>query len=108
MPSFPVMGDAFFLTGARGAGRAACAAFQVLVRPAGERAMEEATLQALVRGACEAHQGELHFAWEGADPMRRGLDFFRRACALQQQHAGGRTVRNTLHTGGTLIDEDWA
>lgn len=108
MRSFPAMGDAFFLTGARGTGHAACAAFQVLVRPAGDAAMEEATLQALVHGAFEAQQGELHFAWEGGEPMRRGLDFFRRAFALQQQHAGGRTVRNTLHTGGTLIDEEWA
>ena len=108
MPSFPAMGDAYFLTGARGTGHAACAAFQVLVRPTGDGAMGEATLQALVHGAFEAQEGELHFAWEGGEPMRRGLDFFRRAFALQQQHAGGRTVRNTLHTGGTLIDEEWA
>lgn len=109
MRSFPLMRPAFFLTGARGTGPATCASLQVLARPAGGAGMDEATLAALVRGAAEAQQaGEIHFAWQGAEPMRRGLAFFRRALALQQEHAPGRTVRNTLHTGGTLVDEEWA
>jgi uncharacterized protein len=122
------MSDAFFLTAARGLGRAGCASLELLVRPAGAACnlrcshcgggardaqegarMGEDTLAALVRGACETQgTGEIHFSWRGGEPMLCGLDFFRQALALQRQHAGDRTVRNTLHTNGTLLDDDWA
>lgn len=120
------MSEAFFLTAARGVGRAGCAPLQVLVRPVGgacnlrcshcaaagapqDARMGEDTLEALVRGALQAPDGgEVHFAWQGGEPTLCGLDFFRQALALQRQHAGGRAVRNTLHTNGTLIDAEWA
>ncbi|MEJ8836393.1 SPASM domain-containing protein [Ramlibacter sp. AN1133] len=109
MRSFLAMSPAVFLTGARSPGPVRCACLQVLVRPGGCTGMDDETLQAIVQGAIEAQEaGEVHFSWQGAEPMEQGLDFFRRALALQHAHAPGRTVRNTLHTGGTLIDDAWA
>jgi uncharacterized protein len=78
--------------------------------PAGRRPdMDDATLEAFIRSYIEAQPGgEVHFAWQGGEPTLRGLDFFRRAVALQQRHAGGRVIHNALQTNGVLIDADWA
>ncbi|MFA9215926.1 MAG: anaerobic sulfatase maturase [Sphingomonadaceae bacterium] len=50
---------------------------------------------------------EVLFTWQGGEPMLRGLDFYRRAVALQQELGGGKTIRNALQTNGTLLDDDW-
>lgn len=119
------MSHVSFLTAARGPERVGCPALQVSARPVGgacnlrcshcagasapqHARMGEDTLEAVVRGALEAGSAEVHFTWQGGEPVLRGLDFFRRALALQRQHGEGRTVRNTLHTNGTLIDAEWA
>lgn len=47
------------------------------------------------------------FAWQGGEPTLLGVDFFRRAVALQKQHADGRTISNTLQTNGVLLDDAW-
>lgn len=36
-----------------------------------------------------------------------GLDFFRRAVAMQRQYAAGRRITNTIQTNGTLLDDEW-
>jgi uncharacterized protein len=52
---------------------------------------------------------DIWFSWQGGEPTLLGIDFFRRAIALQQTYAPpGRTVRNALQTNGTLLDEEWA
>ncbi len=50
---------------------------------------------------------EVLFTWQGGEPMLRGLDFYRRAVAYQQELAGGKTIRNALQTNGVLLDEAW-
>ena len=51
---------------------------------------------------------EVTFTWQGGEPMLRGLDFYRRAVALQKKYARpGQTVNNDLQTNGTLLDEEW-
>lgn len=50
---------------------------------------------------------EVLFTWQGGEPMLRGLDFYRRAVALQRELAGGKTIRNALQTNGVLLDEAW-
>lgn len=50
---------------------------------------------------------EISFAWQGGEPTLMGLDFFRKAVALQRQYAGGRPVHNSFQTNGTLLDDDW-
>ena len=52
---------------------------------------------------------EIWFSWQGGEPTLMGIDFFRRAVALQKQYAPtGRVVRNALQTNGTLLDAEWA
>lgn len=51
---------------------------------------------------------EVEFVWQGGEPLLMGLDFFRQAVAYQREFAGGKQIRNTLQTNGTLIDKAWA
>jgi uncharacterized protein len=52
---------------------------------------------------------EVVFSWQGGEPTLMGLDFFRKAVALQKKYAKpGQRIENDLQTNGTLLDEDWA
>jgi len=67
------------------------------------------TLEAFVKGMIQSQGGqEIPFAWQGGEPMLRGLDFFRKVVELQRRYADGRTVTNALQTNGILIDDAWA
>ena len=71
--------------------------------------MSDEVLEAYVRRYIAAQSTpEVEFTWQGGEPTLLGIDFFRRALALQQRHAGGKIIRNTLQTNGTLIDDEWA
>jgi len=48
------------------------------------------------------------FAWQGGEPTLLGLDFFERVVALQQRHAKGKRIENTIQTNGVLIDDSWS
>ncbi len=50
---------------------------------------------------------QVTFAWQGGEPTLLGVDFFRRAVALQKQHAAGRKISNTIQTNGILLDDAW-
>ncbi|MFA9439375.1 anaerobic sulfatase maturase [Uliginosibacterium sp. sgz301328] len=50
---------------------------------------------------------EVAFTWQGGEPTLQGLDFYRRAVALQAEHGRGRHITNSFQTNGLLIDEDW-
>lgn len=68
-----------------------------------ERLLEQFTLQHLSSesGDCIA------IAWHGGEPLLRGIEFFKKAMALQRKYAGGRQVENSIQTNGLLVDEDW-
>lgn len=106
-------------------------AFQVMVKPVGPRCnlhcsycyypdgsgrsgapvhpMSDVLLEKLIRETIEANEiQEVTFTWHGGEPLLAGLDFFRRAVALQKRHAGGKRIVNTLQTNGTLLTADWA
>ncbi len=42
-----------------------------------------------------------------ASPRADGSRFLKRAVALEKHYGAGRTVRNSLQTNGTLLDDDW-
>jgi serine-type anaerobic sulfatase-maturating enzyme len=70
--------------------------------------MSDAVLEEYVRQYIQAQPGqEVHFAWQGGEPTLPGVDFFRKAVALQKRFAGGKTVSNALQTNGTLLDDEW-
>lgn len=66
----------------------------------------------LERVVCETFAAndtdEVVFNWHGGEPLLAGIDFFRTAVELQRRLSGGKKVCNTVQTGGTLIDGDWA
>jgi len=56
--------------------------------------MTDATLRAFVRQTYAAHPGpHVDFAWQGGEPTLMGLDFFRRAVALQKELLRADRVR---------------
>lgn len=75
-----------------------------------QRRMSDAVLEAYIRNtiASTPQWSPVLFAWQGGEPTLLGLDFYRRAVALQRKYGEGRKIENTFQTNGTLIDEDWA
>lgn len=83
---------------------------ELLYPDRGSIIMDDRVLDAYVRQTIEAqaHLPVVDFAWQGGEPTLAGLDFFRKAFALQQQYAEGKEVYNSLQTNGILLDEEWA
>lgn len=77
--------------------------------PAQERyRMTTQTLEQFTRAYIESNPApELVFAWQGGEPTLMGLDFFKKAVALQKQYGDGRPTQNALQTNGTLLDDEW-
>lgn len=71
--------------------------------------MSDETLDRLTREYIAGVTGpEVVFSWQGGEPTLMGLDFFRRAVALQAKYAKpNQSVENDLQTNGTLLDEEW-
>jgi len=52
---------------------------------------------------------EIFFSWHGGEPLIAGIDFFRKAVAIQRRYMpAGSTVINGIQTNATLITEEWA
>lgn len=70
--------------------------------------MTDAVLRAYVQGYIAAQPTpEVEFTWQGGEPTLLGVEFFQRAVGYQRELAGGKTIRNSLQTNGTLLDEQW-
>lgn len=70
--------------------------------------MSDEVLEAYVRQYIEAQNvPEIHFAWQGGEPTLLGVDFFRRAVALQRKYNNGKEIHNSFQTNGTLLDDEW-
>ena len=70
--------------------------------------MRDDVLESYVRQYLEQQDvPEVSFAWQGGEPTLLGVDFFRRAVALQQKYANGRKITNAMQTNGALLDDDW-
>jgi uncharacterized protein len=76
----------------------------------GERfRMSDGVLDSYLRQLIEAPRvPEVTVAWQGGEPTLMGLDFYRRAVALEARHRKpGQSIRNTLQTNGTLLTDEW-
>ncbi|MCW2318381.1 uncharacterized protein M2322_003950 [Rhodoblastus acidophilus] len=70
--------------------------------------MSDEVLEAYVRQHLAQSGSEAVFLWQGGEPTLAGLDFYRRAVALQQRFRRPRQlVRNSLQTNGILLDDAW-
>jgi uncharacterized protein len=47
------------------------------------------------------------FAWQGGEPTLLGVDFFRKAVAIQNKYAGGKKIENAFQTNAVLLDDGW-
>ncbi len=71
--------------------------------------MSDAVLEEFTRQYIAAQQApEVTFAWQGGEPTLMGIDFFRRALALQEKYrAPSLIIKNALQTNGVLLDDEW-
>jgi uncharacterized protein len=72
--------------------------------------MDEATLETYLRQLMESSPGpQVDVAWQGGEPMLRGLAFYRRSVALAEKYRKPhQRVLHTMQTNGTLVDDEWA
>jgi uncharacterized protein len=77
--------------------------------PGSDFCMTDAVLESFTRQYIESQRvPEVTFGWQGGEPLLMGLDFFRRAVALQERYRKrGMRVVNALQTNGTLLDDAW-
>jgi len=74
----------------------------------GPHRMSHEVLDALIRRYLKLRLPQSVFCWQGGEPTLMGLDFFRTATALMQQHGrDGQSVSNALQTNGLLLDREW-
>lgn len=70
--------------------------------------MSDETLEAYTRQYLEAMPMRAEFGWQGGEPTLAGLEFFRKAVALQEEYKrSAQAVANALQTNGTLLDDEW-
>lgn len=72
--------------------------------------MDGVTLDTFIRQLMESSpDGQVDVAWQGGEPMLRGLDFFKRSVELANQYRKpNQRILHTIQTNGTLIDDEWA
>jgi uncharacterized protein len=70
--------------------------------------MSDEVLEAYTQQYVQANDSpEVVFTWQGGEPTLMGLEFFRKAVALQRRYANGKRTVNTLQTNGVLLDDEW-
>ena len=72
--------------------------------------MTDEILEKFIIQNIEASTEEIiNFSWHGGEPMLAGIDFFKKAVAIQKKYKpDGREILNGIQTNGTLIDKEWA
>lgn len=72
--------------------------------------MDKATLHAYMQQLMESSTGpEVQVAWQGGEPMLRGLDFYKLSVRLAEQYRKPhQRVLHTMQTNGTLVNDEWA
>lgn len=65
-------------------------------------------LATLTAKALGPENRRVEFIWHGGEPLLLGRDYYLKALRLQQEfRQEGQTIRNSLQTNGTLLDERW-
>ena len=65
--------------------------------------------ETLVKSAQIPERRAISYMWQGGEPMIMGIDFYRRALALQEKHRlPHHSIANTIQTNAIMIDDEWA
>ncbi|MCB0196633.1 MAG: anaerobic sulfatase maturase [Anaerolineae bacterium] len=77
--------------------------------PGSKFRMHDQMLEQYIRQLIESHQvDQVTVAWQGGEPTLMGLDFYRKAMALEEKYRRpGMTFLNTMQTNGTLLNDEW-
>ena len=77
--------------------------------PAASFRMSDDLLENYIRQYIAAQRvPEVIFAWQGGEPTLMGLEFYRKAVALQEKYRRpGTHILNALQTNGTRLDDAW-
>lgn len=80
-----------------------------LYNQGGPLMMSDSILSEYIRQHIEATTDEtVFFSWHGGEPLLAGLDFYRKAVAIQKKYLpAGKNILNGIQTNGTLINEEW-
>ncbi len=71
--------------------------------------MSDEVLESMIRQYLEISGPQAAFGWQGGEPTLMGVDFYRRAVALQQKYGQpGQRISNGLQTNGIALDLEWA
>jgi uncharacterized protein len=72
--------------------------------------MNEELLETYIKQLLDSSPGpQVDIAWQGGEPMLRGLDFYKRSVVLANQYRKPhQQILHTIQTNGTLIDDEWA
>ena len=46
------------------------------------------------------------FIWQGGEPTLLGIEYFQKIVKLQQNHANGKEIKNSLQTNGIILTLD--
>jgi uncharacterized protein len=65
-------------------------------------------LKSVVNQLCSQSSQNVHFLFQGGEPMLAGLDFFKNAVKYQARYKDNRAIENSLQTNGMLINKKWA
>ena len=78
--------------------------------PRDRHRMDEITLEAYLSQLMASSAGsEVQVAWQGGEPLLRGLDFYKRSVQLAERYRKAHQhVQHSIQTNGTLINDDWA
>lgn len=70
--------------------------------------MSDDVLRAFITGYISSQPTPVvEFVWQGGEPTLLGLDFFRRVVELQKPYLRQKTIKNSLQTNGTLLNDAW-
>ena len=71
--------------------------------------MSDEILETYIRSYMNAVSGKvISFTWHGGEPTLAGLEFFRKAVALQKKYLpSGKECWNNLQTNGLYLDDTW-
>ena len=71
--------------------------------------MDDDILEIYIKQHIAASREEIiSFSWHGGEPLLAGIEFFRKAVAMQKKFKpSGCTIINGIQTNGTLLNDEW-